>query len=124
MTMPAPIPTVDVTEAERRLREDPRRPLLLDVREPDEFAEVRAPGAALLPTSQFMARVGELPADRPLLVVCHDGQPIRGRHRLPDPGRADGCRQRRGRDGGVGEGRPAGPPRSRSRPGEGDLPAG
>ena len=27
----------------------------------------------LVPTSSFMTRVGELPADRPLLVVCHVG---------------------------------------------------
>ena len=31
--MPPPIPTIDVAEAERRLREDPSRPILLDVRE-------------------------------------------------------------------------------------------
>ena len=73
MTMPPPIPTIDVAEAERRLREDPAGPILLDVREPNEFIEVRAPGAVLLPTSAFMARVGELPPDRPLLVVCHVG---------------------------------------------------
>ncbi len=73
MSMPGPIPTIDVTEADRRLREDPDRPILLDVREIAEFVEVRAPGAALLPTSTFMSRVGELPADRPLLVVCHVG---------------------------------------------------
>ena len=65
MTMPGPIPTIDVTEADRRLREDPDRPILLDVREMGEFVEVRAPGAALVPTSSFMSRVGELPADRP-----------------------------------------------------------
>ncbi len=73
VTMPAPIPTVDVTEAERRLRDDPDGPILLDVREPNEFAEVRAPGAVLVPTSQFSARVGELPADRPILVICAMG---------------------------------------------------
>ena len=69
----SPIPTIDVTEAERRLREDPAGPILLDVREANEFAEVRAPGAVLVPTSQFQARVGELPGDRPLLVVCRTG---------------------------------------------------
>ena len=73
MTMSAPIPTIDVVEAERRLREDADRPILLDVREANEFAEVRAPGAMLVPTSAFMSRVGEIPADRPLLVVCHLG---------------------------------------------------
>lgn len=73
MTMPGAIPTIDVTEAERRLREDPDGPLLLDVREPSEFATVRAPGAALLPTSTFAARAGEVPADRPIMVICHVG---------------------------------------------------
>jgi len=73
MTMPPPIPSIDVTEAERRLREDPDGPILLDVREANEFSEVRAPGALLVPTSTFMAHVGELPADRPLMVVCHMG---------------------------------------------------
>jgi rhodanese-related sulfurtransferase len=73
MTMPTSIPTIDVTEAERRLREDPAAPILLDVREENEFGEVRAPGAVLVPTSAFMVRVGEIPQDRPLMVVCHMG---------------------------------------------------
>jgi rhodanese-related sulfurtransferase len=70
---PGGIPTIDVHEAARRLSEDPARPLLLDVREPDEFATVRAPDAVLLPTSTFTSRMAELPVDRPLLVVCHLG---------------------------------------------------
>lgn len=69
----AALPTIDVREAERRLREDPDRPLLVDVREPGEFAAVRAPGAVLVPTSVFAARAGELPTDRPLMIVCHVG---------------------------------------------------
>ncbi|MEX1172816.1 MAG: rhodanese-like domain-containing protein, partial [Chloroflexota bacterium] len=67
------IPTIDVLEADRRLREDPDRPLLIDVRDPHEFAAVRAPGAILMPTSVFLVRIGELPPDRPLLIVCHVG---------------------------------------------------
>jgi rhodanese-related sulfurtransferase len=67
------LPTVDPREAERRLREDPAKPLLLDVREASEFASVRVPGAALVPTSSFLAHVEEIPADRPLLVICHLG---------------------------------------------------
>ena len=67
------IPTIDVAEAERRLREDPASPLLVDVREANEFEAVRAPGAVLVPMSAFAARVGELPSDRPLMVVCHLG---------------------------------------------------
>lgn len=73
MTMPGPLPTIDVAEAERRLREDQERPLLIDVREVAEFVAVRAPGAVLLPTSTFAARVDELPTNRPLLVICRVG---------------------------------------------------
>jgi rhodanese-related sulfurtransferase len=74
MTMASPsIPTTDVREAERRIREDPARPLLIDVREPVEFTTVRAPGAVLMPMSTFTARQSELPTDRPLLVICHSG---------------------------------------------------
>ena len=67
------IPTVDPVEADRRLREDPDGPLLIDVREPDEFLSGRAPGAALMPTSTFLLKIAELPRDRPLLVICRSG---------------------------------------------------
>ncbi len=110
VSMSAPVPTIDVTEAERRLRDDPA-PLLLDVREMNEFLEVRAPGAALMPTSAFMTRVGELPADRPIMVVCHVGGRSAAVAGYLHPCRARGRRERRGRDGRVGEGGPAGPPR-------------
>jgi rhodanese-related sulfurtransferase len=70
---PNALPTIDVAEADRRLREDPARPILLDVREPNEFEVVRAPGAVLLPTSVFASRLADVPQDRPLLVICHMG---------------------------------------------------
>jgi rhodanese-related sulfurtransferase len=73
MTQPMPLPTIDVAEADRRLREDPAHPVLLDVREAIEFEEVRAPGALLRPTSTFAERLADLPADRPLLVICRTG---------------------------------------------------
>jgi rhodanese-related sulfurtransferase len=49
------------------------RPLIVDVREPDEFARERVAGVALLPISQFVARHAELPKDRPLLMLCAAG---------------------------------------------------
>ena len=73
MTPPATLPTIDVAEADRRLREDPASPILVDVRERSEFLEVRAPDAVLVPMSEFAARAAELPKDRPLLMVCHLG---------------------------------------------------
>lgn len=47
--------------------------LIVDVREPDEFASERIEGAVLVPVSQFVARHTELPRDRPLLMVCRSG---------------------------------------------------
>ena len=73
MTMGPGVDSIDVTEAERRLREDPAGPLLVDVREQHEFDEVRAPGAVLLPMSTLVTRLGDLPTDRPLMIVCHSG---------------------------------------------------
>lgn len=49
------------------------RPLLVDVREPDEFATARIDGVVLMPISQFVARHAELPKDRPLLMLCAAG---------------------------------------------------
>jgi rhodanese-related sulfurtransferase len=119
----SPIPSIDVTEAERRLREDPDGPLLVDVREPVEFAEVRAPGAVLLPMSTFVLRKGELPPDRPLLVICHmGGRSAAVANHLIGSGRADVVNVTGGMDAWERAGLPVrhGPPE----PGEGDLPTG
>ncbi len=72
---PNRIPAVPVAEAHRQLGEGTTAaaPLLVDVREPSEFADVRAEGAVLFPLSTFVARHAELPRDRPLLMICQSG---------------------------------------------------
>jgi rhodanese-related sulfurtransferase len=47
---------------------------LLDVREPVELAVENAPGAVNIPLGQLRARLGELPRDREILVICRSGQ--------------------------------------------------
>jgi rhodanese-related sulfurtransferase len=75
----APIPTVTATEAAARLAAaqaptaEPPHPLLVDVRERDEFAMLRVAGAVLLPLSGFAAVFQDLPRDRPLLMFCAAG---------------------------------------------------
>ena len=121
--MPAPIPTIDVAEADRRLREDPAGPILLDVRERNEFEEVRAPGAVLVPTSEFMTRVAELPADRPLLVVCAmGGRSAAVTGYLVRAGRTDVVNVAGGMDAWERAGLPV--ERGAVTAGEGELPAG
>ena len=48
--------------------------LLLDVREPQEFAHGHIPDAINLPLSQMRARYGELPKDREIWTCCGVGQ--------------------------------------------------
>jgi rhodanese-related sulfurtransferase len=49
--------------------------LLVDCRDPDEWAIVKIPGATLLPMSEMADRVAELAPyrDRPIVVHCHHG---------------------------------------------------
>lgn len=47
--------------------------VLLDVREADEWAAGHAPGARHLPMREVPARRSEVPADRPVVVVCRSG---------------------------------------------------
>jgi len=47
---------------------------LLDVREPVELALENVPGALNIPLGQLRARLGELPRDREILVICRSGQ--------------------------------------------------
>ena len=56
-----------------RLGADPEL-VVLDVREPDEFADAHIPGSVHLPYGQLLERLGELPPDRPIAAVCSGGK--------------------------------------------------
>jgi NADPH-dependent 2,4-dienoyl-CoA reductase/sulfur reductase-like enzyme/rhodanese-related sulfurtransferase len=47
---------------------------LLDVRNPQELAVEQVPGAVNIPLSELRARLGELPRDREILVICRSAQ--------------------------------------------------
>ncbi|HWG91550.1 MAG TPA: rhodanese-like domain-containing protein [Candidatus Thermoplasmatota archaeon] len=47
--------------------------LMVDVREQDEWDEVRIPGAVHVPLMTLPSRLAELPKDRPLVMQCHLG---------------------------------------------------
>ena len=46
---------------------------VLDVREPEEYAAGHVPGARLVPLGTVPTVVADLPADRPVYVVCQAG---------------------------------------------------
>jgi len=47
--------------------------VLLDVRTPGEYREVRLEGAKLIPIDQLLRRMQEVPKNRPILVYCAVG---------------------------------------------------
>lgn len=47
--------------------------IVLDVREPYEYADGHVAGATLLPLSQLPSRLDEVPADQPVYVYCRSG---------------------------------------------------
>ncbi len=66
-----PIPEIDVDELGVLMTGGGVR--LLDVREEWEFRRRRVPGAVSLPLAQLPERIGLLPRDERLLVICEHG---------------------------------------------------
>jgi len=48
-------------------------PMIVDVREPSEYAAARIPGAVSIPQADLATRLDEIPRDRELLIVCASG---------------------------------------------------
>jgi rhodanese-related sulfurtransferase len=65
------LPLTVSTAAADRMRKDGA--LVLDVREPSEWTTGHIEGATLIPLGELPARLGELPKDRSIVVVCRSG---------------------------------------------------
>ncbi len=61
---------VTPTEGQRRVQAGA---LLVDVREPNEYTEVHAEGARLMPLSTFEQTYAELPQDQEIVLICRSG---------------------------------------------------
>jgi rhodanese-related sulfurtransferase len=46
---------------------------IVDIREQTEYDTTRVPGMPLLPMSELMDRLDDLPADKPLVMFCRSG---------------------------------------------------
>lgn len=64
------IPEITVDELASRLADGA---VLYDVREPDEWVEVRVPGVVSVPLASVPDVVHELPRDRPVHLICRSG---------------------------------------------------
>jgi rhodanese-related sulfurtransferase len=68
--MPQQVPSVTVQDLPEKL---PETVTLLDVRESDEWDAGHAPDAVHIPMSELAGRLGELPEDNEVYVVCRSG---------------------------------------------------
>jgi len=62
---------VSVDEAKAMLEKG--NAVVIDVRQPDEWASGRVAGAIHIPVDDVLARIDELPADKALLFICAQG---------------------------------------------------
>jgi rhodanese-related sulfurtransferase len=93
-------PSITVREASARMEDAQRDPLLLDVREVYEYVPRHPTGAINIPMSQLQRRVGEVPKDREVLVICeHGNRSVNVTHFL----RAQGVTRALNVDGGTEE---------------------
>lgn len=65
-------PQVDVEEVVNAPSD--RRPFLLDVRTPEEFADGHIPGAVNIPVDELRGRLDAIPHDREIVAYCQVGQ--------------------------------------------------
>lgn len=69
---PAEIGEILPEELDQRLKLGDR-PVLLDVREPEEIAIAAFPGATHIAMGEIPSRAAELDPDRETVVICHHG---------------------------------------------------
>ncbi len=67
------VPEIDARTLKQRLGEDGATMVLLDVREPFEYAEGVIPGAVFIPMNDIPARLDELDKRDEIVVYCAHG---------------------------------------------------
>lgn len=71
--MNSDLPAISAEELKRRL-DSGFEGLLVDVREPDEYAAASIPGSRLIPLGSFDESIGGLPRDQEILIHCKSGR--------------------------------------------------
>lgn len=66
------VPSISVTELNEKLKYG-KHPLVLDVRQPDEFRTGHISGAKLIPLNELQRKMKELPKGREIVCICASG---------------------------------------------------
>ncbi len=75
------ITSVSALELSEKMKQ-PKRPLVLDVRQPEEFRTGHILGAKLIPLNELPRRLNELPKDKEIVCVCASGNRSRSATRI------------------------------------------
>lgn len=67
-----PIPKLTASDVNEKLKFG-KHPLVIDVRQPDEFQQAHIAGARLIPLRELHKRMKELPHGREIVCVCASG---------------------------------------------------
>jgi len=67
------VPEVSYEEAKKMLQED-KEVVLLDVRTPQEHAQIRIPNSKLIPLDELRYAYRDLPKDKKYIVYCRSGE--------------------------------------------------
>ena len=65
--------TIAIDAFEQIIKENPASIMLIDVRDPDEFAAGHFETAVNMPTDMLEKNISTLPADKPIVFVCSTG---------------------------------------------------
>lgn len=68
----SPLPALNAQELNEKLKGS-KRPLVIDVRQPEEYRDGHIAGAKLIPLGELGPRMKELPKDREIVCVCASG---------------------------------------------------
>lgn len=65
--------SIEIATFEKIIKESPDSIMLVDVRDPDEFAAGHFKSSVNMPTDELEAKVNTLPSDKPIVFVCSTG---------------------------------------------------
>jgi rhodanese-related sulfurtransferase len=65
--------SIDIATFEKILKENPQSIMLIDVRDPDEYAAGSFKTAVNIPTDELEKKIATLPTDKPIVFVCNTG---------------------------------------------------
>jgi len=76
-----PLPSLNALELSEKLK-NAKRPLVIDVRQPEEYRSGHIIGSKLIPLGELGQRLKELPKDKEIVCVCASGSRSRSATKL------------------------------------------